>query len=257
MTIVHVFKPTYWSVHFAGTYVNDTPKRIDKAKEWALSEKADICYNLAFFNLSTKVTENYVKGNYKDFGYGGIPERLTVSPGNICGGYALGIKNGEIIMGTGDGRSRTRNGIGVTKLGSIVIAQSTHKITERNFCKEVATQVASYFKDCVNFFLMEDGGSSTQSYSNFSKLTIAPEGGRKVATVSCVNLKIPLKITKTLKVGCTGEDVRMLQMILGGLVCDGSYGNATKDRVKAAQKALEIKVDGSCGPITLKALGLA
>lgn len=255
MVITHVFSPTYWSVRFAGTYVLTKPIRTDKVKDWCLSEKANICYNLAYFNLADKKTITYVKGNWKDLGYGGVNDQITVSPGNICSGYAVGIKDHTVTI-KGDGSKRTRNGIGITKLGSVIIAQSTHNITEKDFCKEVATQVSSYFKDSVKLFLMEDGGGSTQTYSDFSKLTIAPEGGRKVPTVTCVNLKIPLKITRTLKTGCTGEDVRMLQMVLGGLECDGSFGNLTKTRLKAAQKALKIAQDGSCGPITRKALGL-
>ncbi|MBQ0165347.1 MAG: peptidoglycan-binding protein [Bacteroidales bacterium] len=255
MIITHVFSPTYWTVSFEGTPYNTNPKTALKAKDWAVKTGADVVYNLAFFNMSNYNTVNYVKGGYKDFGYGGVAERLTVSPGNVCGGYATGIRDNEVVI-RGDGSTRTRNGIGITPKGNIIIAQSTSKVAEKNFCKEVAMQVNQYYKESVKLFLMEDGGGSTQMYSAISRLGISPEGGRKVPTVICVKRRTLPKFTRVLKVGCKGEDVRLLQMLLGGIECDGSYGNATKKRVKEAQKALGLTADGSAGPVTLKALGL-
>lgn len=264
MIITHVYDPKLWDIWFEGTPYNSKPKKRGTAKEWAATNKADVVYNLGFFNMSNFDTVTYVKAKGFDVGYGGSPERLTVSPGNVCGAEAddkngkkwgVGIKDNVVVEPSG-GDARSRNGIGITPTGKIIIAQSTNKVTRRSFCTSVATQIKNYYKDTVKIFLMEDGGGSTQSYSNFSKLTIAPEGGRKVPTVTCVKLRVPLKLTKTMRTGSKGEDVRLLQMVLGGLECDGSYGNATKARVKAAQKALKIAQDGSCGPITLKALGL-
>lgn len=253
--ITHVFPKTYWDIWFEGTPYNTRPKTARIAKDWTLAAKADASYNLAFFNMSNYDTVNYVKAKGSDVGYGGIAERLTVSSGNICGGYAVGIKGNELVIRS-DGTTRTRNGIGLTSKGNIIIAQTTSKITEKNFCKEVGVQVNQYYKESVKLFLMEDGGGSTQMYSTISKLGISPEGGRKVPTVTCVKRKQLPKVTRVLKTGCKGEDVRLLQMILGGLVCDGSYGNATKKRVKEAQRALGLTVDGSCGAITQTALGL-
>lgn len=255
MIIVHLFNPTYWDIWFEGTYVNTKPKIARIAKDWTLAAKADVSYNLAFFNMKNYDTVNYVRAKGFDVGYGGVPERLTVSAGNVCGGYAVGIRDNELVIRS-DGTTRTRNGIGLTSKGNIIIAQTTSKITEKNFCKEVGVQVNQYYKESVKLFLMEDGGGSTQMYSAISKLGIAPEGGRKVPTVTCVKRKQLPKATRVLKTGCKGEDVRLLQMILGGLVCDGSYGNATKKRVKEAQRALGLVVDGSCGEKTQKALGL-
>lgn len=268
MVITHVYDPKLWDIRFSGTPYTTKTKLRGKAPDWANGKvdgkKADVVYNLGFFDMKTYDTVTYVKANYIDCGYGGGPERLTVSPGNICGceanssgkKWGLGIKDNEVVEPAG-GDSRSRNGIGLTLLGKVVIAQSSTNMTRRNFCEEVKKQVSKYYKDSIKMFLMEDGGGSTQSYSSFSKLKIAPEGGRAVPTVTCVTRKVPFKIANTLKVGSKGEEVRMLQMVLGGLECDGSYGNATKARVKAAQKALGIAQDGSCGPITLKALQLA
>lgn len=221
-----------------------------------------MCFNLSFFNMFNGEPVTYVKGQGYDLGYGkeSVPS-ITVSPGNVCNGEKVGISDNTVVVAKG-GTARSRNGIGLTKLGRIIIAQSTTKVTERNFCLEVAEQVSMYYKDRVDLFLMEDGGGSTQSYSNFSRLTVAPEGGRKVPVVTCVELRGPMKL-HPMKVGSKGEEVRFLQMILGGLVCDGSYGNLTYKRVKEAQKALKAAglytgaIDGSCGPLTIAALGKA
>lgn len=66
--ITHVFAPTYWSVRFAGTPYTVKPKRLDKAGVWCKTEKANICYNLAFFNMSNGDTVNFVSSNYRDVG---------------------------------------------------------------------------------------------------------------------------------------------------------------------------------------------
>lgn len=54
----------------------------------------------------------------------------------------------------------------------------------------------------------------------------------------------------------SGEDVKSLQSVIGGLVVDGSFGPATDKRVREYQKSKGLAVDGSVGPITQKALGL-
>lgn len=62
--------------------------------------------------------------------------------------------------------------------------------------------------------------------------------------------------TRTLTVGCTGNDVKLLQFILNkdghGLYMDGEFGNATLNAVKAFQKANKLGVDGSVGQMTIR-----
>lgn len=264
MVLTHVYDPKLWNVWFEGTPYDIEPKEMKTANEWADATKADVVYNLGSFNAKTNETTIYIKAKGREVGYGGAQERLTVSPGNVCGAKAdsdgkkwgLGIRDNMVVEPTG-GSYKSCNGIGITPSGKIIIAQSDGRIMKRDFCLEVCRQVKIYFKDTVKMFLIEDGGKNTQFYSNFSKLSMIPETEKKVPTVTCVKMRLKLKLTRTMTTGIGGEDVRLLQMILGGLECDGVYGNATKARVKAAQKALGITQDGSCGPITLKALGLA
>lgn len=264
MVITHVYDPVMWDIWFEGTPRTVRPKELKTAKEWAESAKADVAYNLGFFDAKTHKTTSYVKSKGQDLGPLRSQNRLTVSPGNVCGSepdedgkkWGLGIKDNEVIEPSG-GDYRSQNGIGITARGKIIIAQTNGRSNRRDFCTEVKRQVKVHFKDTVKLFLMENGGKNTQSYSNFSKLDMIPELGCPVATVTCVRMRVRVKLSRTLTIGMSGEDVRLLQMILGDLECDGVYGNITKARVKAAQKALGITEDGTCGLITLKALGLA
>lgn len=54
---------------------------------------------------------------------------------------------------------------------------------------------------------------------------------------------------KVLKRGSRGEDVRMLQTFLG-IKVDGSFGPATERALKDYQRSKGLEVDGICGPAT-------
>lgn len=63
-------------------------------------------------------------------------------------------------------------------------------------------------------------------------------------------------LTRILKKGCKGSDVKELQKTLGGLTCDGVFGEKTKQKVKNYQKSKKIKpVDGIVGKNTAHSLG--
>jgi hypothetical protein len=57
-----------------------------------------------------------------------------------------------------------------------------------------------------------------------------------------------------LRRGSKGEDVRILQRIVGGLVIDGDFGPRTEEAVKKFQQANGLKADGIVGPATWGAL---
>lgn len=62
-------------------------------------------------------------------------------------------------------------------------------------------------------------------------------------------------LTRLLKKGCKGADVKELQKTLGGLSVDGIFGDKTLKKVKAFQKAHKLSVDGKVGKNTAHALG--
>ena len=63
-----------------------------------------------------------------------------------------------------------------------------------------------------------------------------------------------LKTMPLLKKGSYGRYVKALQLALGGLTVDGSFGPLTLAAVKAFQKAHNLEVDGEVGPLTWAAI---
>lgn len=61
---------------------------------------------------------------------------------------------------------------------------------------------------------------------------------------------------RTLRRYHSGNDVRMLQYLLGGLDVDGNFGALTEAAVEAFQEAHGLEKDGVCGPKTRAVLGL-
>ena len=62
-------------------------------------------------------------------------------------------------------------------------------------------------------------------------------------------------LTRTLKKGCKGNDVKELQKKLGGLSVDGIFGKNTLAKVKSFQKSKKLTQDGVVGKNTAHALG--
>lgn len=62
-------------------------------------------------------------------------------------------------------------------------------------------------------------------------------------------------LTRTLKKGCKGEDVKKLQKTLGNLTVDGNFGDKTKIKVKSYQKSHKLFADGIVGKKTAHSLG--
>ena len=58
----------------------------------------------------------------------------------------------------------------------------------------------------------------------------------------------------TLKIGHTGQQVKVLQKLLGGLDIDGEFGPVTKAAVMLYQEKRGLEVDGVVGPATWNAL---
>ena len=71
-------------------------------------------------------------------------------------------------------------------------------------------------------------------------------------------IKIPgnkFNLTRLLKVGTKGNDVKELQKALGGLIVDGIFGAKTLAKVKSFQKSKKLYQDGIVGKNTAHALG--
>lgn len=62
-------------------------------------------------------------------------------------------------------------------------------------------------------------------------------------------------LTRKLKKGSKGDDVKKLQQALGGLTIDGVFGAKTLAKVKSYQKSHRLTVDGVVGKQTAHSLG--
>lgn len=261
--IINVFDiQNEWTAWFAaGSAYKTYPKSVYTAAAYAAKQNAELVTNLALFNFKGYETVNYVRtAALQEVGYGGTSDRVELNWANKCSGYAVAIKNGVVQKNSKTnkylGGTSCRNGIGMTEDGRLIIAQSMKRITEATFASKVNAYVPAMFGTKVKLFLFEDGGGSTQEYSAISKLNFIPQGKRAVATVTCLKRKNVPKITRTLSKDCRGWDVMLLQTCLGGICCDGWYGNGTITRVKAAQNLLGLSQTGIADEKLLKAMGL-
>ena len=250
---IHLLDPKIYEVRFGGQKYNS--RQVKTVEQWCKEYDADLCFNLGLFNMQTGEGYTFVRNEDGDFGYGGKSEDVYVNALNGCRGYSDAIKFGNVIVNYPLGGKRTRNGIGVTIDGWPIIAQSSHATYEQAFAKAVNEYVIKQGKK-VKFFVLQDGGGSTSEWSNRAKLGFYPEGTRRVATVTCVYFRNLPPITRNLSFGKRRDDVKKLQIVLGGLEVDGIFGLGTRKRLMAAQKALGLKADGSCGPLTRRALGI-
>lgn len=251
--------PAKWDVWFAGQKYGTYETH--KAMEWCKAENADLCFNLTTFNMSNSMADTYVRAQGRDIAYGqeGAGVRLlTINANNQCLGYSNGIINGTVAINRPMGGKRTRNGIGISNKGFVIIAQSGTSTTENGFCVAVNNYVRNKL-DTVKLFLLEDGGGSTQEYSAMSKLNFAPEGGRKCPTVVCVRQRYKQAITDVVYKGSKNKaDIELVQIALGGIECDGIAGAGTETRIRLAQKALGFPTALQCGIAggkTMRALG--
>lgn len=76
-----------------------------------------------------------------------------------------------------------------------------------------------------------------------------------IAGVVLLPFEDQFNLTRLLKKGCKGADVKELQKTLGGLKVDGIFGSKTLEKVKAFQKSKKLVADGKVGKNTAHALG--
>jgi peptidoglycan hydrolase-like protein with peptidoglycan-binding domain len=189
--IVHIYERD--KVRFYGTPYGSKTYPVRTLKQWAYLEGLDRVYNLAFFSMTAGTdkygaikgrTVTYLKANGKDVGYGGVPQRIKVNEGNVCGGYKAAILNGQRQAVSAWG-ARARNANGLLKDGRYFQVQSIYKVTER----AIADFMMPYK---VDIMLLQDGGGSVGFYDARTDSLIAAElegaNGRPVASVMGVIL---------------------------------------------------------------------
>ncbi|MBO7732047.1 MAG: peptidoglycan-binding protein [Methanobrevibacter sp.] len=98
-------------------------------------------------------------------------------------------------------------------------------------------------------------GNTTNSLGKKNCVAQKSRAKKYIAGVVRLPYVEQFNLTRLLKKGCKGADVKELQKTLGGLTADGIFGDKTLKKVKAFQKAHKLSVDGKVGKNTAHALG--
>lgn len=269
--IINVFDANEWDLKFDSTFYPTTPKKCQTLKKWGEDNNAHLISNLCFFNfMSSKSLPGYTIQYLRiprlggDCGYGSNStiDLLTLPNGDTVSGWSTNklpaIKDNQLRYNPVKD-TRAKNAIGILANNKIFTLQcgGVTQVTAANY---VIKFMKKYHNTTIRLMLWEDGGGSVGTYSSLAKTLFAPnkEGteGRKVCSVFCATRKSDAwKITRTLKKGCSGKDVMLLQTVIG-VEADGAFGNGTKNQVVRVQKNLGLVSDGIAGPITLTKLKL-
>ncbi len=194
--MVFTFDPKKDKLWVAGTPYNSKSYPTKTLKQWAKEEGADVVFNLAFFNMAGKGTDQYgipikgrtltyCRGKGKDIGYGGTTERVIINDDNKFAGYKAAVVNGKRKRVSIVGK-RARNANGMLKDGRIFVVQTLSKQTEA----AVVNHMLKNYQ--VDLMLIQDSGGSTGTYFAKDNALIACEregtNGRPVATALCVKI---------------------------------------------------------------------
>lgn len=134
--------------------------------------------------------------------------------------------------------------VGYNRLGRIVVANSGNRgpvniVTLDVLCK----------------YLQEGTGADKRWYkSTAGSAGIVIVGPKPAAKKVTVKKPTPTCALATLKRGVKGQQVKVLQKLLGGLPVGGAFGAKTEAAVKAYQKKKKLTPDGVVGPKTWDSL---
>lgn len=98
-------------------------------------------------------------------------------------------------------------------------------------------------------------GNTTNSLGKKNCVAQKSRNKKYIAGVILLPYVEQFNLTRLLKKGCKGNDVKELQKTLSGLTVDGIFGTKTENKVKAFQKSKKLQVDGKVGKNTAHALG--
>lgn len=97
-------------------------------------------------------------------------------------------------------------------------------------------------------------GNTTNSLSKKNCVAQKSRGKKYVAGIVKLPYVDQFNLTRLLKKGCKGNDVKEMQKIIG-TKADGVFGDKTLSKLKTWQKNHGLKVDGICGKDTAHSFG--
>ena len=184
--------------------------------------------------------------NIKDFKNFQLSELKCKCGGKYCNGFPVGFSY-ELLRQLQDIRSH---------FGRAVIITSAVRCNQHN--KNVGGTSNSHHKEgkAVDFYVKGVSYSTLNNYVN--KMPYKHYKYNISGSVMHYDITPPggsYDLTRLLKKGCRGNDVKELQDTLGGLAVDGIFGKNTRARVISFQKSKGLAQDGIVGKNTAHALG--
>ena len=188
------------------------------------------------------------ENNIKDFKNFTFRELKCKCGGKYCNGYPTGFSY-ELLSQLQNIRNH---------FGKPVIITSAVRCTKHNANVGGVKNSKHTQGKAVDFYVKGVSYSTLKNYVNtlpYNNYTYNVSGSVMHHDINPPDYVEKYNLTRLLKKGCKGGDVKELQKTLGGLSVDGIFGNNTLKKVKAFQKSHRLYADGKVGKNTAHALG--
>ena len=188
------------------------------------------------------------ENNINDFKNFEFKELKCKCGGKYCNGYPTGFSY-ELLRQLQDIR---------THFGKAVIITSAVRCSQHNKNVGGVSNSKHTKGKAVDFYVKGVSYSTLKSYVNklpYNNYTYNVSGSVMHHDIIPPEWVEKYNLTRLLKKGKAGEDVKELQKTLGGLIIDGIFGDKTKNKVKSFQKSKGLTPDGIVGKNTAHALG--
>ena len=186
--------------------------------------------------------------NINDFKNFKLSEIKCKCGGKYCNGYPVGFSY-DLLKQLQDIRNHFNKPVIITS----AIRCTTHNKNVGGVKNSRHTKGTA-----VDFYVKGVNYNTLKSYINklpYNNYTYNISGSVMHHDINPPEYIEKYNLTRLLKKGKAGEDVKELQRTLGGLTVDGIFGNKTLSKVKSFQKSKGLVQDGKVGKNTAHALG--
>lgn len=186
--------------------------------------------------------------NINDFKNFKLSEIKCKCGGKYCNGYPVGFSY-DLLKQLQDVRNHFNKPVIITS----AIRCTTHNKNVGGVKNSRHTKGTA-----VDFYVKGVNYNTLKSYINklpYNNYTYNISGSVMHHDINPPEYIEKYNLTRLLKKGKAGEDVKELQRTLGGLTVDGIFGNKTLSKVKSFQKSKGLVQDGIVGKNTAHALG--